>query len=173
MRARAALCALALSPGACLWDTSMGEVDGPDAGPASGERLARLAQFAAGLVGSYQGNAGPEDVTITQTFRADGGFVGTCDAGESLLLAGFCQGIDGEGSYQLTSLEASGSAEALLTVGDAPATQLLGLRLSADGDTLTYLAISASDSSVLNGLRDAGVSISGGSRTFVSLQRRR
>jgi hypothetical protein len=170
MRTRAALSALALSTGACLWDTPMGEVDGPDAGPASGPRLA---QFAADLVGSYEGSAGPEDVTITQTFRADGGFVGTCDAGESLLLAGYCEGIDGEGSYQITSIEASGAADGLLTLGDTPATQMLGLRLSADGDTLTYLAISASDSNVLNGLRDAGVTITGGGRTFVSLQRRR
>jgi hypothetical protein len=170
MRARPALGVLALSAGACLWETPLGEVDGPDAGAASGERFA---QFASDLVGSYQGSAGSADVTITQTFRADGGFTGACDAGDSLLLAGFCQGIDGEGSYQLTSLEASGAADGLITVGDAPPTQLLGLRLSADGDTLTYLAISSSDSSVLDGLRDAGVSITGGGRAFVSLQRRR
>lgn len=160
---------LALPWSACLWQSPMGEVGAPDAGPAS---RARFEEFASQLVGSYAGTAGSDEVRVTQRFNPDGTFVGTCDAGDSVLLASSCEGLEGEGTYQLTAFQASGAADGVLRVGDAPASQLLGIRLSADHMTLSYLAVIDLDSELLAGLRDAGVSIpANGRRAYVTLTR--
>lgn len=156
----------------CLWASSMGEVDAQDAG--SGVSRERFEEFAAQLVGTFTGTASGESVTLTQTFNADGTFIGACDTGGSVLLAGLCQGIEGEGTYVLTRFDASGDAAGVLTDSSGRTSQLEGMRLSIEGKELqlTYLLIGSFEPAVADRLRDAGLSIATDTwRSYVVLRR--
>jgi hypothetical protein len=151
----------ALCAAGCLWDTALGEVAARDAGPPTPDQAIR--DFAEQLVGDWVGTAGSPNVPVALTFRADGSYSATCLAPDLEEYRRACPflAMEGDGSYQLTAVEASGDVDAVTWdtyYGVEAMSRLDYMRLSDGGNTLTYLRVATIDGGVADLLRDAGVS---------------